>query len=358
MTSSDTYQHLVGQPKFLSKETYSCLILILSAFLYSVMGVFIKFATASSIPAIEQVFFRGVFQSILVVGAMTCYDSDEDSGMLLKQPFGATRVRRFVIARGMVGGLGFVLYYYTMSVLPIGDATALLSLNPIITALASVLFLGENLHPSYILAAVASAVGSVLIARPSFLFDNLNEDGAHSNKTLGYTTALLGTCCGSIVFILVRKAGKVGVHTLQLLFAWCFFGVLYSSLSMIGIDFVAPQTRVAWLYLLGICVFGSTGHFFLNYAGRFAPATLTSIIRSSGIVWAYAWEILVFEQKPNPMTILGAVMIFVAVIVVTTSRKKKQEFSKQKEEAERAQLVETTDDDEESSSRHKGYGST
>ena len=148
---------------------------------------------------------------------------------LIRAPLGNASIRSIVVARGALGGSGFVLYFYTISALPLGDAVALLSLSPIVTVWASAAFAGEAVRLLHVLAAIATVVGSFLIARPDFIF-GANEQQQHLSgyNPLGYVTAGLGSCCGAGVYLLMRKAGKVGAHTLQLLFSWVIFGLLFS----------------------------------------------------------------------------------------------------------------------------------
>ena len=367
---------LVGkrQPKHLSSESYGLLLLLLSALLFSIMGCFIKLAVSAGLPSTELVLFRGIFQFSWVASAMVftmdgnnSHNNDNDLPQqrkaLILRPFGSKLVRPIVIARGMVGGLGFVLYYYTVSVLPLGDATTLLSLNPIVTVLAARIVLGERLYPSYVLAAAASVVGSILIAHPASLFGHnpRNQDHVPPKSTIinpssfGYLTAMLGTCCGASVYILIRKAGKAGVHTLQLLFSWSVFGILFSgsielvssfvqtthhangstSVSSPSVMNLSSISTSGWWYIVATCCFGSGAHFLMNYAGRLAPAGLTSIVRSSGILWAYLWQIRFFHEQPTPSTILGVFMTLVSLIAVAIQQQQQQKQKQQSGEDSR-----------------------
>mmetsp|Transcript_40178 Transcript_40178/g.61774 ORF Transcript_40178/g.61774 Transcript_40178/m.61774 type:complete len:378 (-) Transcript_40178:716-1849(-) len=351
-TTDKSTTMLVAQPKCLSTESYSLLLLVVSSFFYSGMACFVQLATRTGIPSTELVFMRGVFQGALVTAAMFFYN-DPDHVQLIRRPFGSSPlVQKVVIARGAVGGLGFLFYYYTMSVLPIGDATTLLSLNPVITVLAASVFLKEAIHASHVFAAAACVAGSVLIAHPTFLFGPEHDGNVttHHYPATGYLTAFLGACCGAAVYILIRSAGKAGVHVLQLLFSWCFFGLLYSAaIGMllpwafgIGNSFVLPASGVAWLYILGVCVFGSLGHFFMNYAARHAPAGLASIVRSSGILWSYLLEVLVFHQVPQRVTLAGVALVVIALVAIAIEKQHAVHQEKEKQlredEANRLEL--------------------
>ena len=318
---------LVGQPRWLSSEAYSLCILALSAVLVSTMAAFVKLASATGIPSTELVFLRALFQGAWVVVAMMHYrDVVHTNIPLIRMPFGGRRVRAVVVTRGAFGGVGLLLYYYTMSVLPLGDAMTLLSLSPVITVWAAALVLKEPVRLSHVAAGVGSVVGCVLIAQPSFLFRRQSSSSTYSY--MGYITGLLGSCVSTAVFILIRLAGLEGVHTLQLLFSWVCFGTFYSlllgvlrpALSLGGHPFLWPASATAVLYVLGACVFGSMGHFLMNYAARHAPAGLSSILRSSSILWSYGLEVIIFHQVPARWTVVGASLIVLSLATIALEK--------------------------------------
>jgi drug/metabolite transporter (DMT)-like permease len=338
---------LFCQPACLSNESYSLLILVCSSVLYSIMAAFVKLAVATGIPSTELVFLRAIFQGFFVVLAMLWFRDDASNEhhqgqRLIWNPFGPPHVRNVVLARGVVGGVGFLLYYYTMSTLPLGDATTLLSLNPVITVLAASFFLGEKIRTTHIVAAVASMIGCLLIAKPSFLFDGTSSKATDEDRhsSAGYITALMGACCGAAVYILIRRAGKGGVHTLQLLFSWVTFGLFFSLvvgvvipvLSGQGHTFVSPSSSAAWGYIFGVCIFGSLGHFLMNYAARHAPAGLASVMRSSGIMWSYTLELVVFQQVPQGLTLGGATLILLSLAMIAVEKHQESTESRRQDQ--------------------------
>eukprot|EP00977_Amphora_coffeiformis_P009132 scaffold2071_cov141-Amphora_coffeaeformis.AAC.1 len=230
----------------LSTESTSLVLLLVSALLYSIMGVFLQLA---HLPPTQLVCIRATFQGTLVVISMCCTKTTTTTTTTTTTSTGASQsprrliwcplgdswhVQRVVILRGLVGGLGFVLYYYTLTALPLGDAIALSSLKSVIAIGLGYLVLGEPIHFLHGAVALASVTGGLLIARPTFLFgpqqhnqDNADTDADNLGRTtiininpLGYITALLGACTAASVLILIRKAGSIGAHTLQLLFSW------------------------------------------------------------------------------------------------------------------------------------------
>lgn len=271
------------KPHMLSEESWGLLLVLISAVFYALAGAFVKLAhVRGGLPSTELVFARGIFQGGLVVlGLYIC--RDPKGQRLIKHPFGQGAARKLVWWRGIIGGAGFLLDYHCMSVLPLGDAITLMSLYPIVTIILARIFLAEEIKPMHLAVTVASVVGAVFIAQPTFVFGGGLEDA----PTLGYITGLLGSLCLASILILIRKAGKVGVHTFQLLLSWALFGVLFSLVfGPYEGTWKLPDNSTIWWYTFGVCSVGAGAHFMLNYAGRLAPAGLVSVVRASDIVWA------------------------------------------------------------------------
>lgn len=166
-----------------------------------------------------------------------------------------------------------------------------------------------------------------MIAGPSF-FIELDPDQVEDEQynPLGYVTALVGGVFAASVFILIRRAGTLGVHTMQLLFSWCCFGILASIVfgmtfgRMVEGIWVRPVGCEALLLILATCAFGTAAHGLLNYAGRFVPAGQCAIVRSTDILWAYLLEVFMFNEVPTLTTIVGVVLISTSMVMVALEK--------------------------------------
>lgn len=250
---------------------------------------------------------------------------------VIQHPFGTNKaMSNVVILRGIIGGFGFCNFYYSYSTLPLGDATTLLSLYPIVTIFLARFILKEEIKPLQVVAAVLSLIGATLISRPTFLFGSgIEELQSRRPPTLGYVTALIGSLCASGVIVMIRKAGKVGAHTLQLLFSWAIFGMANSI--VIGAICAWHSEEQQWRmpsreempYVLGVCIAGSVAHFLLNYAAKLVPATVAGLVRSSDIFWAYILGIVVLDQHPQTITFAGVLFVCSSLVLILIESNKK-----------------------------------
>lgn len=334
-------------PDGVSTESYGLLLMLLSAIFFSTMGCFVKLTAGDGYPSTELVCYRAVFQGIFVLIFMCRERSDfegEEPKLLITIPIGRTNQEKIiVILRGLMGGLNFIMKFYSMLALPLGDAITLFSLHPIITVFMAWMFLGEEIRWTHIISAAATVTGAALMAGPSFLFYDEGDAEIEGINKLGYLTAIVGSFCAASVLVLIRKAGSLGVYTSQLLFSFAFFGgglaLLIGMTVGVPIEgmWVLPQTARSFWLLFGMGAIGSLGQLFLNFAGRFAPAGLGSIARSSDILWGYVFEAIVFGKVPKMTTFVGVTLILIALTIIAYE-KVQEEQTTRSDESKKAEI--------------------
>jgi len=319
-----------------------------SAALFAVQGIFVTRASRTAadaggvgvveVPGTQLVVLRASLQLLTVLLWRCCAKSFP----LL----GPKKIRHLVMARGFFGSFGFTVYYHAIATLPLGDAITLLSLYPISTMVLASVFLGEEMQAVAVAAALFSAAGSVLIARPTFLFDadaaaaaapllsnaTAAAAGCHGlmcataeeeegdadvpwlqTQASGYVAAGMGALLAGVVFTLIRKCKDA--HALSLIFAFtmcaivndgllgacCYLGfvvpvrhLLTCPCTILGLFFeveVWPSREAIFAdeatmtACVGVMITGTAAHFLMNYSMRNAPAGISSIVRSSDILW-------------------------------------------------------------------------
>ena len=83
-----------------------------AALLFSIMSALAKYATAT-LPSAEVVFYRGLFATI---GLLVIHIVRSDRGPLLGHQ------RRLLALRGLFGSAALLLYFYSLSGLPVADS--------------------------------------------------------------------------------------------------------------------------------------------------------------------------------------------------------------------------------------------
>ena len=90
---------------------------------------------------------------------------------------------KLLLARGVIGSLSLLCFYFAIMLLNPSDSTTLVHSSIIITAVLSRLFLGEKLTFAHFLAIVLTANGVMFISKPDFLFPKVADEYDSTNQT-------------------------------------------------------------------------------------------------------------------------------------------------------------------------------
>jgi drug/metabolite transporter (DMT)-like permease len=102
---------------------------LISSFVFSIMNALVK-AVSLTIPSAEVVFFRSVIGTVLIYFIMK----------KSKVSF-STKGIPMLMLRGILGALYLLAYFYTISKIPLTDASILAHLSPFFAMILSSIFL-------------------------------------------------------------------------------------------------------------------------------------------------------------------------------------------------------------------------
>lgn len=227
--------------------------------------------------------------------------------------------RKWLLLRGSFGALTFLLLVAAVHQgTPMGDVATLQSVNMVVAALLGRVVLSEPLRCPHLLALLSSLSGAVLIARPSFLFPSEEP----REGWLGYLLAPASGFSQACVFIASRKApgSSAWLHLLSVMVQCAVAGLLLplivpdASLAPVR---QAPLMALAWLSVVTGLIFVPS--LSTSAAGRWCPAAV-SAMTTTGVRMAcsYAAQTVLFGEALEPLTIVGAALMLVAVVVVAT----------------------------------------
>lgn len=276
--------------------------MIAGAFFFSLMSLGVKVAGAR-VPSQQIVLVRGVTNVIF-------------SWFLLRRagvPLWGSRPRVLVL-RGLLGFAALSCFYYALVHLPLADATVLQYTNPVWTALLAGWLLGERIRPREAGLVLASLLGVVLIARPSFIFG-----GAPRLDMLAVAVALVGSMFSASAYVTVRKLGRTE-HPLVIVFYFTLVTVPASIPGVIA-ESVWP-TAFEWAVLLGTGAAAQAGQVYLTRGLQLEPAGRATAVGYLQIVFAAAWGALVFGELPDGWTLAGALVILGSTLALVRAQKR------------------------------------
>jgi drug/metabolite transporter (DMT)-like permease len=204
--------------------------------------------------------------------------------------------------RGVLMFAGAYLYFRSLAVLPLAEATALVFSAPIFITVLSVPLLGETVGWRRWGAVLVGFLGVLIIVQPG---------GAAFQPAalLVLATAVLY----ALFMISARWIGRdEGLWTMML------FVVLFPGL------YAAPFAVAVWTplrpedvpHFLGMAVLGSLGITLIGQAFRMAPAAIVAPFDYTAIVWAAALGWLIWGDLPSLWTYVGAAIIIASGIFI------------------------------------------
>lgn len=270
--------------------------MLLSAFAFSLMTVFVKLA-GLRLPWQELVVARAAVTLVLSFAFL------RRAGVA---PLGTRRW--LLVIRGVFGFLGLSSVYFAVTHLPLAEATVIQYLHPPLTAALASVVLGERFERSVLGAMGLGLIGLLLVAQPQALFGAVAEP----LDPLGVLAAFLGALFSSCAYVTVRKLGR-SEHPLVIVFYFPLVALPAALPSMVP-HALWPE-GVEWLWLLLLGVFTQVGQvaitrgFASDAAGRMAAYSYIQVL------FAAIWGALLFHELPSPLSMLGAALIVAGAVL-------------------------------------------
>jgi drug/metabolite transporter (DMT)-like permease len=204
--------------------------------------------------------------------------------------------------RGLVHGLGVILWFFAMARIPIAQVTAIGYLAPIFITVGAALFLGETMHVRRIMAVLAGFAGAMLVIRPGFAqvsIGQLAQLAAAPLFAVSYLTAKILTRSEKPTVI-------VGVLTITSTLALAPFAIA---------NWQTPSLHET-LFLTLTAFFATTGHYALTRAFQAAALTVTQPFAFLQLLWASLLGMAMFGEPFDPWVIAGGGVIVAAVTYI------------------------------------------
>ena len=263
---------------------------------FSLMVIGVKGASAT-LPALEVVFFRSLFGSLLMAGLM----------LWKKVSFtGKLKERKLLLLRSLAGFLALTLHFYTMSVLPLGTAVILNYTGPVFVALLASLFLGER--PGMFLAAMifVSFSGVYFLIQPQFRLD--------PSQNMAVFLAILSGFFSAVAVLAIRAIGR---RESPLTVIFYFTGVsTLGSLLYLPFGFRWPGFR-EWFFLSFVVIGSFYGQIWMTLAYRRAPASLVSPFAYLTPLLSFFYGLAFWKEALTPRNVLGVFLITLGGMLIS-----------------------------------------
>lgn len=271
----------------MSKKTKGILFIILSAFFFALMNLFVRLS--GDLPSIQKSFFRNavafVFALVVLLRSQEKFHFHRSNLPTL-------------LARAAFGTIGILCNYYAVDHLVLSDASMLNKLSPFFAVIASYFYLKEKVTPFQISAILVAFLGAMCIIKPGFA--SLGQVGPA-------LIAALGGLCAGIAYTMVRKLSLNGERGPFIVFFFSAFSCIICLPSLLFN--YHPMTMMQFIFLLLGGLSAAGGQFAITAAYANAPAREISVFDYSQIVFSALLGFLFLQQMPDIVSVVGYIVI-------------------------------------------------
>ena len=256
-------------------------LLTLSAFLFSLMGVCIRYASYT-VDNATIVFFRNFIGLFIFLP------------LLFNKGLGFFKTRRLWMHtwRSVVGLLAMYGFFYAIAQLKLSNAMVFTYSSPIFIPLIAWLFLKEKVSAAMLIAG---------------LFNHLSIIG------------LGASFLAAMAFVTVRALTQTEPPE-RIVFYFCLIGTLISVIPMFWLWRSYQWSELGLLISAG--VLANISQIFMSRAYSLAPAGQIGPVNYIAIIFAGIWGFLFWQELPDLSSLLGFGLILIAILLCSPLFKK------------------------------------
>ncbi len=260
----------------------------------AVLAALVKWCSGRGVPVLEIIFFRNAFAFVPVL----IYVS-KTAGL------GVLRTTRPAghLMRSVIGLVAMTCGFTAVSLLPLTQSTALSFSAPLFMTALSALILREPVG-LFRWGAVAVGFAGVLIM--------VHPDPAHF-AGIGVVFAMVSAIGTAGAMIAIREIGRTEPGP-TIVFYFTLAGTVL-GLASLPFGWVLPDLPTLGL-LVAAGLIGGTGQLLLTEALRRAEVAVVAPFDYTQIVWASLLGYFVWQEKPQALTLAGALVVAASSIAI------------------------------------------
>ncbi|OTG72983.1 EamA family transporter [Acinetobacter sp. ANC 4218] len=265
-------------------------LLTCSAFLFSLMGVCIRYAS-HTVDNPTIVFFRNFVGLFIFLP------------FIYRKGIGFFKTEKIWMHswRVVIGLVAMYGFFYAIAHLKLSNAMVFTYSSPIFIPLIAWLFLKEKITQSMLLAAAIGLIGVIFVAKPDAgMFNQMS--------IIGLGASLLA----AMAFVTVR-ALTITESPEKIVFYFCFIGTLISMIPMFWLWRSYTWTELG--FLIGAGLLANISQIFMSNAYKLAPAGQIGPVNYIAIIFAGIWGFIFLRETPDHYSLIGFGLILGAIIL-------------------------------------------
>ena len=259
---------------------------------FALMAVFVKVG-ARYFSTAELVLYRSIISAFVMMAVMR----------QRRVGFRTTRLGMHA-RRGILGFIALMMFFYTMTQLPLATAVTLNYTSPLYMAVFALFLVGERPRLVLTCSVILGFGGAVMLLRPTLSSDQ-------------WWPGMIGLASGGVsglTYYNVRGLVHAGEPELRVVFYYALFATLGSVIWILphGFNSLSRETVGP---VIGVAAFGTLGQVFLTWAYGKGKTIVTATLSYSGIVFSSVLGIWIWGDVLTWTSWLAILIIVVSGIV-------------------------------------------
>ncbi|MBN2815785.1 MAG: DMT family transporter [Campylobacterales bacterium] len=288
--------------------------MLAGAFISAFSGALSK-VLAEYMSAMEIVFFRNLIGLFLILYALKHTPPKLTGGKL-----------HLLITRGLFGFSAMILFFYTITTIPLGEAITLNKTSPFFVTLLAFYLLGEKLTLSTMLALIIGFVGVVMIVKPM----GMSVSYEHFLGVLGgFFAAAAYATIKKIKDIYDTRVIMLSFVTVGTLFPLFFLSVAPYFTPPKAVAFLFPEfsysyTLNVWLLIILMAVIATLSQWLLTKAYSASKLGIIGVVSYTNIPFAIGFGYMLGDPFPDGLTFVGIGLIVLGGFLVSRTKKEQK----------------------------------
>jgi drug/metabolite transporter (DMT)-like permease len=280
--------------------------MLLSAFISALNGAVAKILS-EDLSALEIILFRNGLGVIIILYTLYHTPIQLSGGKF-----------HLLFLRGFFGFTAMIMFFYTITVIPLGEAITLNKTSPLFVSILAFYLLNEHLSKQTILALLVGFFGIIFITKPFGILISYE-----------HFLGVLGGFFAAAAYATIKKIKNIydtrvivlsfmGVGTVIPL---VFFSIQPyitppSYLSFLFPKFVVPIGLNIYLLIIFMAIISTIAQWLLTKAYSFSKASIIGVVSYTNIPFAIGFGWLLGDNFPDIYTFIGIGLIVVGGILV------------------------------------------
>ena len=275
----------------LRNPLFGIALMVASMACFSIMNIAIR-DLSHSIPSPLMVFLRNAMSLFIMLPFV--WQKGAES-------FRTTRMKGHFF-RALIGSISMQLWFYSITIMPITEATALSFTTPLFVTLIAIFFLKEKAGIRRYGALVAGFIGALIIMRPG-------------QGLIEYQSfyVIIGSMLMAVVTILVKTLSTTE-PPVRIVFYMSLFMTIFSF--PIAVPFFQPLSTLILFKAFLIALFSTFAHLTLVRAYRNASMTVLMPFDYTRLIFTGIMAYFLFGEMPDEWTIAGSLIIVASTVYI------------------------------------------